>query len=85
MSYRVKHYAAPTSGADFRTNWEAILTEILVGIISLGMAITGYQGGLILMYVPLFFVSGMCFLMAIHAVILSIIHKREIKEKVKTK
>ena len=85
LSYRVKHYAAKTPSASFGTNWETIVTEILVGIICLGMGYVGYEGEMILMYIPLFFVSGMCFLMAIHAIVSGIRHKREIKKNAATK
>lgn len=77
MSYKVKHYAAQTPVAAFRTNWEAIVVELLVGIISTVMAISGFKGGLLLMAVPLTLVAIMSFAMAIHAIVTGILDKRE--------
>ncbi|BDX05170.1 hypothetical protein [Planctobacterium marinum] len=60
------------------------MVELLVGVISLGMAVTGYQGGMILMYVPLFLVSAVSFSMALHAIVTSILEgrsRRKIKDK----
>lgn len=74
---KVRHYAAKTPVAPFYTNWDAILVELLVGLISVVMAYGGFQAGLLLMAVPLSLVAFVSILMAIHTVVMGIIEKRQ--------
>lgn len=75
MGIRVRHYAAKAPGADYRLNIEAIVLELMFGIIAAAFAIGGYNAGLVLLAVPCALVALACSFLLIHSTYLAIRYK----------
>lgn len=67
MGFRVRHYAAPTSGADHKLSIEAIILELAFAAIATVFAIGGWEGGLILLALPCTIVAVACFYLVVHS------------------
>ncbi|GAB2889222.1 hypothetical protein GCM10027180_19350 [Microbulbifer echini] len=66
----LRHYGAKTVELNDSVDWESVVTEIFIGFLLGVFAYMGYVGGILLLFVPCFIGSVICFYAVLRSAVL---------------